>query len=264
MKHLLLPFIAAALAVPLAAQTIDVDQPSNTTCMAGFNQADLAQSFKPNASDCSGAGLFMTVGWGGAEDVTISLYDALPNAGGTQLATGTVLGNPGTYVDVFWPAVPVTPGNTYYIVFTSNLQSMCVAGDTNDPYPDGQVYANAGYGSFPTFDYTFRTWTGSGSGLSLQVGGVCPNLTLDITGGTPLGRLALASSTSLGSFSIPGGHACAGTSLALANPFLNAVLSLDSAGAVSYPVVIPAGACGRVFVQVVDLSSCATSSAIGL
>jgi len=257
MKHLLLPLVAAALAVPLAAQTIDVDQPGNNACMAGFWQADLAQSFKPNANSCSGAGLFMSVGIGGAEDVTISLYDALPNAGGTQLATGTVLGSPGTYADVFWPSVAVTPGTTYYIVFTSNLQAMCVAGDTNNPYPDGQVFANAGYGAFPSFDYTFRTWTGGG--LNLAVSGACPSVTLGVTGGTAFGAVAIASSPNTGSFVIPGGS-CGGTVLGLGNPTLRTIQVMDANGSLTLAVNIPAGACGNVFLQAVDLGACTASN----
>jgi len=261
MKRLLLPVIAAAIAVPLSAQTIDVDQPSNNTCMAAFNQADLAQSFKPLASNCSGAGLFMSVGWGSAEDVTISLYDALPNAGGTQLATGTVLGNPGTYVDVFWSPVAVTPGTTYYIVFSGNLGSMCVAGDTNNPYPDGQVYANAGFGSFPTFDYTFRTWTGGG--LNLAVSGVCPSISIDVSGGTAFGALAIASSPNTGGFVIPNGS-CGGTVLGLGNPTLRLIQVMDANGSLTLAVNVPAGACGNVFLQAVDLGACTPSNVVGL
>ena len=52
----------------------------------------------------------------------------------------------------------ITPNTTYYLVFSGN-STLAIEGDTNNPYPNGQVYANPGYGSFPTFDYTFRTFS---------------------------------------------------------------------------------------------------------
>ncbi|MFT3981050.1 MAG: hypothetical protein QM687_11310 [Ferruginibacter sp.] len=138
-------------------QLIDVNQPVTGNCMAQFSQTNLAQSFKPTASTISGAGIQLNA-LGGSGNVTISLWDRLPNAGGTQLATGTVASAPNSWVDVSWPGVLVTPGNTYYIVFSGTNTANCVAGNNNNPYPDGQVYANSGYQSFPSFDYSFRTF----------------------------------------------------------------------------------------------------------
>ena len=142
----------------------DQDQPSNTTCMANFSQTDLAQSFVPTANTICGAGIFLSNNAAGVGDVTISLWDNLPNAGGTMLATGTVTASDNSYADVSWSSVSITPGVTYYLVFTSTNTGQCVAGDTGNPYANGQVFANAGYGSFPTFDYTFRTENCSGGG----------------------------------------------------------------------------------------------------
>jgi len=257
MKTFLAPLVAAALAAPLSAQTIDVDQPSNTVCMAGFWQADLAQSFIPTASDCSGAGLFMRASTGFAENVTIELWDALPTAGGTQLATGTVFGSPGTWVDVYWPSVSVTAGSTYYLLFSSDTASMCVAGDTGDPYSGGQVYANAGYGSFPSYDYTFRTWTGGG--LTLAATGTCPALVFTITGASPFAPVALLSSPTTGSLVIPGGP-CPGITLGITSPTLRVINAADAAGSITLTANIPAGACGTQFVQAVDLTACVTSN----
>ncbi|MEP6781340.1 MAG: PEP-CTERM sorting domain-containing protein, partial [Gemmatimonadaceae bacterium] len=54
-----------------------------------------------------------------------------------------------------------------------------VGGDTGNPYADGQVYANPGFVSFATFDYTFRTYAGQSTSVvpepatvSLMVGGL--------------------------------------------------------------------------------------------
>lgn len=150
------------------ALVVDQQALANNTCMATFDQTDLAQSFIPSMNSMSGASIFLSDWGAGSGDVTIALYDNLPNAGGTLLATGTAIGvSDNQWADVTWAAVPVTPGNTYYIVFTSTNGGQCVSGDINNGYPNGQVYANGGYQPFPGFDYTFKTF-GGGSG------GGCP------------------------------------------------------------------------------------------
>jgi len=257
MKHFLAPLVVAALATPLAAQTIDVDQPSNNTCMAGFGQVDLAQSFVPTASDCSGAGVFMSASIGSPETLTLSLYEGgLPGQGGTMIASGTGLASPGAYLDVFWSPVAVTPGNTYYLDL-SVTASMCYAGDTTNPYGSGQVYANAGYTPFPSFDYTFRTYTGGG--LTLAVTGACPSVTFTVSGATPFGGIALLTGTSASSFTVAGGP-CAGITLGVSPPTLRTVLGADASGGLSLSLTLPAGACGTMFLQAVDVSSCSPSN----
>jgi hypothetical protein len=64
-------------------------------------------------------------------------------------------------LDVFWTPVSVVPGTTEYLVFTSSNNFYAIAGDTGNPYPFGNVYANGGYQSFPSYDYTFRTYSES-------------------------------------------------------------------------------------------------------
>ena len=257
MKSILAPLVIAAMATPLAAQTIDVDQPNNTTCMAGFGQVDLAQSFIPVASNCSGAGVFMSAGLGSPETLTLSLYQGgLPGQGGTMIASGTGLASPGAYFDVFWSAVNVVPGNTYYLDLSPTL-SMCYAGDTVNPYLGGQVYANAGYGSFPNFDYTFRTYT---DGLSLTVAGAsCPSVTFHVSGAAPFATLAFISGRSAGSFTVPSGI-CAGFTMGVTPPVLRAIVAADSGGGLSLSVVLPPVACGTLFIQVVEVNTCNTSN----
>jgi len=259
MKTLLAPLVVAALAAPLSAQTIDVNQPSATVYMAGFGQPDLAQSFIPNVANCSGAGIFTQPGIGTTEDITIELWDALPTAGGTQLATGTTTGSPGTWVDVFWSAVPVTPGTTYYLLFSSNFSTMGIAGDTLNPYLGGQVYANAGYGSFPSYDYTFRTYYGN-LGPTLTVTGTCPSYTFAVSNATPFGAIALLTGPTAGSIVVGGTGPCAGTTLGVTPPTIRGIFGADASGGLSLTLTLPAGACGTMFLQAVDVGACAPSN----
>ena len=145
------------LAMPAFAQLIDQDQPSGPVYMAGFSQTDLAQSFEQANGNISGAGILLQANIGTTDNVTISLWDALPNAGGEMLATASAMGTQGEWVDVFWPAVEIPTETTYYLVFDGNV-TLGIAGDTNNPYPYGNVYANPGYQEFPLYDYAFRTY----------------------------------------------------------------------------------------------------------
>jgi hypothetical protein len=146
---------ASAYAVPI----IDQNQPSGAVYMAGFNQPDLAQSFQQANNNIAGAGIFLQPGIGTSDNITISVWNALPNQqGAINVASGTALGSNGNWLDVFWNPVPVSPNTTMYLVFTSANNTLGIAGDVNNPYPFGQVYANSGFNPFPDFDYTFRTY----------------------------------------------------------------------------------------------------------
>lgn len=137
---------------------IDQEQNDNSVYMAAFSQSDLAQSFQTQKFDnIAGAGIFLQPGIGGTDNVTIELWDALPPDGGNLLASASAQGTQGDWVDVFWDPEAITPNTTYYLVFTGNT-TLGISGSVNNPYPFGNVYANAGFQEFPTFDYAFRTW----------------------------------------------------------------------------------------------------------
>lgn len=137
---------------------IDVNQTVIGNCVANVSQVNIAQSFKAVANSIAGAGILLNSS-GGNGTVTISLWDKLPNAGGVQLATGTIASSPSSWADVYWPSVSVTPGTTYYLVLSGTDGTNCFAGNINNPYPDGQAYANPGYQSYPSFDFAFRTYS---------------------------------------------------------------------------------------------------------
>ena len=153
------------------AYVIDQSQTDNSAATAGFAQTDLAQSFEPADVTSTGAELSLYADDTGPGDITISLYDNLPNNGGTLLASGTDPGVPsGGEAVVHWSAVDVIPNTTYYLVFTSTNEDMTVGGDDPGTYPRGNTFANPGYESFPTLDYAFETFAVPEPG-SLALGG---------------------------------------------------------------------------------------------
>ncbi len=147
----------AILYEPLSygANVVDQNQPSHPWNMAEFYQPDLAQSFMQYHANISGAGIFLRESKGSV-NVTIQLWNNLPNQGGTMLAEASGTGVSYQWVDVFWSPIAITPATTYYLVFTGN--SLGIKGDDTNPYPNGQMYANSGFQSFPDFDYAFRTY----------------------------------------------------------------------------------------------------------
>jgi hypothetical protein len=185
----------------LIASGTDQSQLISNTCMANFNQTDLAQSFIPSSNTICGAGVYLESG--GSGTVTIQLYTNLPNAAGVLLASGSAVGTSGSFVDVTWPSVPVSIGTTYYLVFTSTNGGQCIGGDVAGGYANGQLYANPGYGAFPGFDYTFRTATCGGTytydpgALSGAVQTVSPAVTTTytVTGTSPAGCTSTATIT---------------------------------------------------------------------
>ena len=109
-----------------AAPTIDQDQPLDTGPMAAIYQTGLAQSFQQAGDNVAGAGIFLSAWSTSGSTATISLWDNLPNAGGTQLASGSAVGTAGNWVDVFWDPVAVVPDTTLYLVFTSADEEIIV------------------------------------------------------------------------------------------------------------------------------------------
>lgn len=151
--------VAACAASGAVANVIDQNQPFGPSYMAAFDQGDLAQSFQQASNSITGAGILLWDGVGTTDTVTITLYDALPTMGGTALASGSAVGTAGEWVDVFWDNTAITADTTYYLVFTSDNDTLGIAGALDNPYDRGQVYANPGFGSWPNYDYAFRTYT---------------------------------------------------------------------------------------------------------
>lgn len=165
-RHATLGLAALALSTLMGSANAGVDQSqtSQGTLISTFGQADLAQSFQQSQNNITGAGVFLfndTRGVG-AGNVTISLYDNLPTSGGTLLVSGTASNvAPGSEATVSFTQTALTPGQTYFLVFTDTNTNQGIGGATNNPYPFGEAYANTGYQANPTIDYAFQTFSGS-------------------------------------------------------------------------------------------------------
>ncbi|MFW5652776.1 MAG: hypothetical protein ACOC0P_01920 [Planctomycetota bacterium] len=105
---------------------------------------------------------------------------------------------------------------------------------------------------------------GGGQRLQVAVSGNCPGTTtFDIVGATPNSRVALVYGFGTGPTTIPSGFPCAGTVLDVGNPNLdNQVITADSNGEAVLSTFVPTIACGSVFVQALDLTTCATSNVV--
>ena len=146
------------------ANTIDQNAATTTGVMAGWEQLPLTQSFQQSAANVSGAGIFLQPSngsyWGNVGQVTIKLFDKLPNNGGTALAQGIGLApHGGGWFDLYWGPVAVVPNFTYFLTFDlSYMQG--IAGDAGNGYSRGQLYLGPGFVSIPEYDFTFRTYSG--------------------------------------------------------------------------------------------------------
>lgn len=99
--------------------------------------------------------------------------------------------------------------------------------------------------------------------FDLSITGASPNLTFDLVDATPGAQVALLYSFNTGSFIIPAGQPCAGTTLGLdAGVAVGALLTADALGSASYSTSVPAAASGRVWVQALDMDSCATTTTL--
>ena len=161
--------MGAAIAIVLSGAShatilIDQNQPDFPDYLADFLQYDLTQSFQQTNGNIAGAGIRMQQDVGTTDTVTISLWDALPNQGGSNmLASASGAASAGSFFDVFWSPVAITPGLTYFLEFSSVDGTLGIAGDGfNNPYALGEAYAQldafSNFDSFPDADYTFRTF----------------------------------------------------------------------------------------------------------
>ncbi|KAA3613411.1 MAG: hypothetical protein DWQ01_02485 [Planctomycetota bacterium] len=102
------------------------------------------------------------------------------------------------------------------------------------------------------------------SGPTLTSTGTCGGaMTFIVENATPSGNVAFVYAFGTGSLVVPNGFPCAGTQLGLDNSAtLAATLPADAAGTASLGANVPAGACGNVFMQCLDLSTCEVTNVL--
>mgnify|MGYP006935311299 CR=1 FL=1 len=99
--------------------------------------------------------------------------------------------------------------------------------------------------------------------LALTVSGTCPSVTFEIDGAVANGQVALLYAFGGGAYIVPNGYPCAGTWLGLdSSVTLGVVQNADASGTLTLPTNVPAGACGQVYLQALDLTSCGLSNVI--
>lgn len=147
-----------------AAVIPDQSQNDNGTLIAYFHE-DPVQSFQQSNNNVAGAGIFLTVDSGTdpetSDTVTISLWDALPGqSGASKLAFNSGTGTAGSWFNVIWTPVAVTPNTPLFLVFEvahpTTIGSLAIAGSTSNPYSSGVAYT--GNTAWDNFDYAFRTY----------------------------------------------------------------------------------------------------------
>ncbi len=142
---------------------IEINQTTGNICMASVSSG-VAQSFTSDSYESAGAAIKFNAISNGF-DVTLSIWDNLPNAGGNVLISKTTQTSGENWVEVFWDQVlPITPGEVYYLVVQGPYGLPCVSGNINNIYEGGQAYAGQTYDSYPDWDFVFKTYSCDGGG----------------------------------------------------------------------------------------------------
>lgn len=150
------------------------------------------------------------------------------------------------------------------ITSTGGSESFAGSGILSFPFPiTGNQFGIGGMG-----DSWIDNWncTVGPQGPALAVGGTCgvAGSSVELTGATPNGLVVLVSGTA-GSY-VHVGAQCNGLPLGVTIPTIEAQVSADANGDYSFSRngLIPAGACGVITVQAVDVSTCVATAALAL
>lgn len=156
-----------AVSSPLAAQTVDQQQPTQTRPFSYTGDVWTAQSFTAGATTSAGAGFWLQPQSLANDNLTVELWDALPSSSGAnELAAGTTALNQTTgYYNVFWSPVTVTPGTQYFLALETGPNGYDTFASSSDPYAGGSAYYNLSssdtyaYYSLPSYDIQFKEYS---------------------------------------------------------------------------------------------------------
>jgi len=279
MRNPFLPWISGLLlATPLAAQTGTLDQVSPFASeaatgigTAGFNMSASSLTWQLEAEagldgTLEGIELELTGAIGATMDIAVFLGSGWQS--GTPVYSGSLSKATGSteiaWVDMSAANISLSAGDAYMIQLQGNDTGMGTTGTYESPVNmqfDGDLYLNSNlYG--PEWKVGFHTYILEDA-LQLAVGGTCGGfMDFDLTGATPMGAVTFLRAAGTGSFVLPIGP-CAGTSLGLdATTQFVVTLTADAAGSIGTTRGVPAAACGRVYVQAIDVATCATSNVV--
>lgn len=122
----------------------------------------------------------------------------------------------------------------------------------------GSTALTSGYESAYVYDLDYRL------DPRLVINGACPgSMLFTVENATADGRIAYVYAFGEGSVQIPPGYACAGTVLGLnATAAMAGVAFADANGTATLQANAPARACGKVYMQAIDLSTCRTTNVV--
>ncbi len=100
---------------------------------------------------------------------------------------------------------------------------------------------------------------------TLRASGNCPGrMTFEVTSVTPDEQIAFIYAFGPGSLTIPNGNPCIGTTLGLDKTAkLAAIKRANANGKATFVAKVPAQACGRAFLQALDLETCRITNVVG-
>lgn len=128
--------------------------------------------------------------------------------------------------------------------------AVAIIGDT--------AFCSGGRGAAYVFDLN------CGETPSLRAIGTCPGrMGFEVTSATPNKQIAYLYAFGQGTIKIHNGYPCPGTTLGLnATAKLATIQRADANGTATFITKVPAKACGRVFMQALDISTCATTNVV--
>lgn len=274
MKNLMMTSVLAAAALTATNATADItlEDFSNFALSGTYVDWDFgtytsgADDFRVESTNFGGGWLFMDAPVDASAETTLEVT-VTTNAANVTTAFNVVLfsGFGATEAGFRFELMPGT--NTYTADLATpdffNAGDMSTW-DTSDIFDQWHIQGTFENGD--PLDLTFDDisfTSGGGGGLMLSISNACPAsgpATLTATGGSG-GNIGFVYSSSMGSFIIPGGFTCAGTELGLGGtPTLGGNASGDPA-ILNIPNA-PAVACGTIFVQAIDASTCETSNVV--
>jgi hypothetical protein len=145
-------FRTAALSLLVATPAFGqvIDQQQTTSNIWNYVNYGIGQSFTPTFGNSTGAGVLVSAQYGlpYTVNLTARLWDGMPFAGGTVLATSTTshsfAGYETFWMDVSWSSpVSLVPGSTYYLSFINDNDANSYRADfgasTTNSYAGGNL-----------------------------------------------------------------------------------------------------------------------------